>query len=360
VVAVATKNKLKKHFTHSTMNNKIQRHAFLLAALLQVLPLVRNFLASPAATSTIAFVLRWGIGATVTAGAYDACSGASPSFISPTNFNATAGTYFSNSVVVSLVGTGNPASTSDGFILTNLLNTTQYSPFFSNGQSTTNALPRGLTCNCISLNNANYIYGSITGTPTTAGNYAVKFIVYSPGNGSKQTNVFFTVGSSAASPPVITNAPTSVTNVAGSSTGFSVVAGGTSPLNYQWIYNSSVALPGATNFTYQLANVRASQAGNYSVIITNTGGSVTSPPAALVVTLPPAPPVSALAAPGGQFLFTFNPVPGLTNTVLTNSSLIGGAWGVFTNIPPPTNNNSLTITDTVSSPKLFYRVLVEP
>jgi hypothetical protein len=343
------------------MNTKIQRHAILLAALLQVLPIVRNFLASPAATSTFALILRWGVGATVTAGAYDACSGASPSFTSPTNFSATVGTYFSNSVVCSLVGTGNQAATSDGWILTNLLNTTQFSPFFANGKSTTNALPPGLTCTCISLNNADYIYGSVTGTPTVAGNYAVKFVVYSPGNGSKNANIFFNItGSASASPPVITNSPVSVTNVAGGNATFNVVAGGTAPLNYQWVYNSSVIVSGATNATLTLANLRASQTGSFSVIVTNTAGSVTSAPANLVVTFPAPPSVGSPATAGGNLRFSFTPVPGLTNTVLTNSTLSGGTWGVFTNVPPPPNNNPLTITDTPAAPQLFYRVMVVP
>lgn len=341
------------------MKNKIQRHAILLAALLQVLPIVRNFLASPAATSTFALILRWGVGAAVTAGAYDACSGASPTFISPTNFNASLGTYFSNSVVCSLVGTGNQAQTSDGWILTNLLNTTQHSPFFANGQSTTNALPPGLTCTCISLNNANYVYASVTGTPLVAGNYAVKFVVYSPGNGSKNTTTFFTITGSA-SPPVITNSPVSVTNVAGGSASFNVVAGGAPPLNYQWVYNNSVTVSGATNSTLAFTNLREIESGSYAVIITNTSGSITSTPANLVVTLPAPPSVGTPAATGGKVQFSFTPVPGLTNTVLTNNTLIGGTWGVFTNIPPPVNNNPLTITDTPAAPQLFYRVMVVP
>jgi hypothetical protein len=349
----------KKPYINHFMKNKIQRHAIMLAALLQVLPIVRTFFTSPAASSTFAFILRWGAGAAVTTGAYDACSGASPSFISPTNFNLAVGNYFSNSVVVSLVGTGNQASTSDGFILTNLLNLA-HSAFFSNGQSTTNGLPAGLTCTCISLNNANYIYGSITGTPTVFGTFPVKFVVYSPGNGSKQTGVDFTISASSTSPPVITNAPTSVTNVAGGSANFSVGAGGSSPLNYQWIYNDSQPLTGSTNASLTLADLRESQAGSYTVVITNGAGSLTSTPAMLVVTAPEAPPVNAPVTVNGQFRFTFSPVPGLTNTVLTNGLLIGGNWGVFTNISPPANNNPVTITDIPSSPKLFYRVMVVP
>ena len=175
----------------------------------------------------------------------------------------------------------------------------------------------------------------MTGTPTAFGNYAAKFVVYSPGNGSKQTNVFFTINNSAASPPVITTPPTAITTVAGSDASFIVGAGGSPAPNCQWIYDNTQAESGATNSTFTLTGVRASQAGNYSVIVTNIGGSVTSSPVALsTVTSPP--PLSGQHTgprPADTSGLRLAPVPGLTNTVLTNSSLIGGAWGVFTNIP---------------------------
>ena len=66
----------------------------LLAAALQLLPLLRNIVTSPAAGSSFAIILRWGIGSAAALGAVDAVSGATSSFTSPTNFTATVGTFF--------------------------------------------------------------------------------------------------------------------------------------------------------------------------------------------------------------------------------------------------------------------------
>jgi hypothetical protein len=95
-------------------------------------------------------------------------------------------------------------------------------------------------------------------------------------------------------PPTIITDPGSRTVTVGSTVSFSVVAGGTKPLAYQWLFDG-VAIPAASNSTLILAGVQLSQAGNYAVVVTNAGGSVTSAVAVLVVN--PAP--LCLPAPGG-------------------------------------------------------------
>jgi hypothetical protein len=70
-----------------------------------------------------------------------------------------------------------------------------------------------------------------------------------------------------------------------------------------------------------------------------------------------------LAAPtisGGVFQFTFIPVVGLTNSVVTNSALSGGIWTVLTNLPPPANANPITVSDPFGSSNRFYRVVIQP
>jgi hypothetical protein len=68
---------------------------------------------------------------------------------------------------------------------------------------------------------------------------------------------------------------------------FSVAAGGTPPLSYQWSFGGS-ALDGATNASLTLTNVQFSQAGSYSVVITNVAGTASSSNATLAVNFPPA------------------------------------------------------------------------
>ncbi len=100
--------------------------------------------------------------------------------------------------------------------------------------------------------------------------------------------------------PSITTQPASATVNAGASVSFSVVATGTAPLTYQWQLGGA-AINGATGDTYSISNVAASQAGSYSVVVTNAAGSVTSNTATLTVNTPtpPAPPPSSGGGGGG-------------------------------------------------------------
>ncbi len=88
-----------------------------------------------------------------------------------------------------------------------------------------------------------------------------------------------------SNPPTITSQPRSATIAAGGNTNFSVVAAGTGPLAYQWRCQGT-NLPGRTSTTLTLTNIQATQAGAYSVVITNATGAITSSPANLVVTAP--------------------------------------------------------------------------
>jgi hypothetical protein len=96
--------------------------------------------------------------------------------------------------------------------------------------------------------------------------------------------VALTAGATAS---LISNQPDPQTTVAGTDAIFSVQAGGTPPLRYQWrFYGTNLA--GATDSSLTLTNVMPVQAGNYSVVVTNDyGPSVTSSIVALTVTTIP-------------------------------------------------------------------------
>jgi len=79
----------------------------------------------------------------------------------------------------------------------------------------------------------------------------------------------------------------------------------------------------------------------------------------LTVNLPAAP-VAQAARAGAEFYFTFTPVVGLTNSVLTNAGLAAPNWNLFTNIPPPISASSVTVTDAVVPEGRFYRVQIDP
>ncbi len=83
-------------------------------------------------------------------------------------------------------------------------------------------------------------------------------------------------------PVVITAQPINLTVAQGYPASFTVAASGTVPLSYQWLKNN-VAISGATSATYSIATVATTDAGSYTVTITNAAGSITSSAATLTV-----------------------------------------------------------------------------
>jgi len=88
---------------------------------------------------------------------------------------------------------------------------------------------------------------------------------------------------------------------------FSVTAIGTAQLSYQWYQDGSI-LDGETDHTLTLDDVADSDAGHYTVVITNIYGNVTSTPA-LLVTVPPlivSQPASVMALQGDSVSFSIS------------------------------------------------------
>ncbi|HXG48766.1 MAG TPA: immunoglobulin domain-containing protein, partial [Methylomirabilota bacterium] len=86
-------------------------------------------------------------------------------------------------------------------------------------------------------------------------------------------------------PPVIIAQPEPATVFEGSGASFRVGARGSKPLGYQWRHEGT-DIPGATNATLVFATTTPSNAGNYSVVVTNVYGAVTSSVAALTLRPP--------------------------------------------------------------------------
>src|SRR5262245_43271056 len=114
--------------------------------------------------------------------------------------------------------------------------------------------------------------------------------------------------------PTITTQPASQTVFAGANVGFSVAASGTPPLAFQWKKGGN-NITGATAATLSLTNVQLSDAGSYTVVVSNEAGSATSNAAILTVNPP-------LTAP----VITSQPA-GRTATVGDNVSFTVGATG---------------------------------
>ena len=114
-----------------------------------------------------------------------------------------------------------------------------------------------------------------------AGAYSV--VVTNAGGSIASSSATLTVSNLS---PSIATQPTAQAVIAGKAATFSVVASGTVPLAYQW-RKDGTAISGATSSTYSISSTSTSDAGSYTVVVTNSVGSVTSSAAALTVSIPP-------------------------------------------------------------------------
>lgn len=91
-----------------------------------------------------------------------------------------------------------------------------------------------------------------------------------------------TVAPAPPGAPVAIVPPQSQSVVVGNPVTFTVTATGTAPLAYQWLFNG-VPIAGATSATLSFVSAQSTNAGDYSVRISNSIGTSTSVPATLTV-----------------------------------------------------------------------------
>jgi hypothetical protein len=83
-------------------------------------------------------------------------------------------------------------------------------------------------------------------------------------------------------PPAIGATPASITNYISLATTFTVDAAGTEPLAFQWrFYDTNI--PGANSRAFTIASLDPTNAGDYSVLVSNDFGGTNSPTAQLTV-----------------------------------------------------------------------------
>jgi photosystem II stability/assembly factor-like uncharacterized protein len=163
-------------------------------------------------------------------------------------------------------------------------------------------------------------------------------------------------------PLAITSQPQGQVVMAGTNVNLFVGAVGLPPLSYQWKKNSANQ-PGATQPNYALSNVARVDAGTYSVVVSNSTGSVLSSNAVVRVLVP-----ERLAAPvqlpGGGLQLLFADADGgallttndiATFTVEASTNLVN--WFPITNVLSVTNGMMLFKDTTTNYPARFYRVL---
>lgn len=161
------------------------------------------------------------------------------------------------------------------------------------------------------------------------------------------------------SPPIITYGPESQTAYSGENSYLSAWVEGSPPFAYQWSKNGTT-ITGATNSGLYLGVVTTNDSGNYSVVVSNSLGSVTSSNAILTV-LAPSPP-----------FFTYQPASAAAyagTTVYLSGSVDGSPPFLFqwrkdgTNMtalsaPPWGSYGSLTLTNITAADAGSYSLFV--
>jgi autotransporter-associated beta strand protein len=158
---------------------------------------------------------------------------------------------------------------------------------------------------------------------------------------------------SLPAPPAIIQQPLSQTILLGKNATFNAMVVGSQPLAYQWYFDTDTPLPGAQSKTLSLVSAVASNAGNYTLVVTNNYGSTTSAVANL--TLAPPPSITSQATSNG-FQLSGLSLPGLAFNVQASTNLLDWTT-IFTNLSD--TNGLLLFTDASVSttPIRFFRVL---
>ena len=156
--------------------------------------------------------------------------------------------------------------------------------------------------------------------------------------------------------PVIQSQPQSLELYPGQTAVFQVGAFSVLPLAYQWLLND-FDVPGATNSTLVVTNVRAEQAGQYAVALSNDRGIVLSDPAQL--TLRKSPELSLANAVRSNSAVRFQLPSYLGNGGFIQASHDLAHW---TNVASLSSTN-ITLFDMrpgTNLPAQYYRLKINP
>ncbi len=116
-----------------------------------------------------------------------------------------------------------------------------------------------------------------------------------------------------------------------------------------------------TNRTLILSNLNLSAAGNYAVVVSAAGGSVTSAVVALTVYIPPG--ISGVAVnPGGSVALNLTGVPGSSYILEAATNLASPVvWLSLASNTLGTNGVwQFTDSQATNFPQQFYRLLLAP
>jgi len=213
------------------------------------------------------------------------------------------------------------------------------------------------------------IFG-INGSLLQYGNNTLEVETHQPA-GSTAEMVFGLSLTAAIQYPIVivnSNLPDDQTVLAGQPATFASDVLGSGPLSYQWFFDGTNAIEGATDATYTVPLVLTNNAGYYSLLISNAFNSVTTRSALLIVSNIPvgiiAQPTDQVAVEGNpatftvgvsgtpviayQWFFESQPISGATTSAYTipaSSITNAGSYQVEVSNPAgPTNSQTATLT----------------
>jgi hypothetical protein len=174
------------------------------------------------------------------------------------------------------------------------------------------------------------------------------------GNSSYSTNSIIVMDET---PPVIVLQPLSETNGLGANASFMVGATACTALGYQWFAGSTL-LATQTNSLLTISNLTLAAAGKYSVLVSASGGSVTS--SVVTLTVYALPLISAVAAnTNGLVTLSLTGSPGYSYILQAATNLADPVWlAIATNT---LNTNGLWLFTDLQSTNLsgqFYRLML--
>jgi hypothetical protein len=153
--------------------------------------------------------------------------------------------------------------------------------------------------------------------------------------------------------PSIAIQPLSQTVKVGSNVLFSVTATGSPTPGFQWRFNGD-PISGANASTFIRSNAQLAEAGDYSVIVSNASGNITSSNAALTV-LPLAPMWIQSITPliDGRMTLVITGEPGYAYFIERTTNL--SVWQQVTNLMNTNGTSAFTDDSATNSSSGFYR-----
>ncbi len=152
--------------------------------------------------------------------------------------------------------------------------------------------------------------------------------------------------------------PTNAETLAGGTVAFQVGAAGSSPLTYQWYFDATNLIDGATSAQLTLTNIQPSQAGMYSVVVSSGTSSLDSATASLKVLTAPTIPPGGLRVAGGIVSLQVNSYVGLTYMLAYKNFLTDPAWTPIPSSVADGTGGVITLQDlSGTKSQRFYQIV---